>query len=97
MTASWDSFGPGPRPRRIRGGEIPAPSATSWREQQRHAREAAKAHAKAARRAPDHDQPAAGIRLGARKSLRILTAIGSAGTHGGAQLTFITTGAKPMF
>lgn len=42
------------------------------------------------------DGRCAGIRLGARKSLRILTAIGSAGIQGGGQLTSITTGAKPL-
>jgi exopolysaccharide production protein ExoQ len=53
MTASWDSFGPpGARPRRIRGAEIPPPSAISWREQQRRARaQIAAQHAQARARA----------------------------------------------
>ncbi|RAK50703.1 O-antigen ligase family protein [Phenylobacterium deserti] len=43
MTASWDSFRGSARPRRIRGGEIPAPGALSWRQQRRMILEAQKA------------------------------------------------------
>jgi exopolysaccharide production protein ExoQ len=65
MTASWDSFAPGARPRRIRGGEIPAPDALSWREAHRRTRQAALA----ARRPRPADEPGAeetgpGLRLG---------------------------------
>lgn len=66
MTVSWDSLaGAGPRrPRRIRGGEIPTPSATSWRDQQRHAR-AELAAQRTASAAPE-EQPSFGFRLAGR-------------------------------
>ena len=66
MTASWDSFGAPPRPRRIRGGEIPAPNpgAMSWREERRRAREALAAQRKAAAAEPVSDQPFVGMRIG---------------------------------
>ncbi|MDB5445778.1 MAG: Lipid core - O-antigen ligase-like protein [Phenylobacterium sp.] len=64
MTASWDTFGAAPRPRRIRGGEIPHASATSWREEQRHARLALVAQRKAAAAEPVSDQPRVGLRIG---------------------------------
>jgi exopolysaccharide production protein ExoQ len=67
MTASWDSFDGRSRPRRIRGGEIPAPDPVAWREQRRAVTKAAAA---AARRRteqaldPRDDQPVAGLRVG---------------------------------
>lgn len=68
MTASWDSLnGPGMRPRRIRGGEIPTPSATSWREQQREARARIAAITdprRAAAAASAEDEPTFGFRVG---------------------------------
>jgi exopolysaccharide production protein ExoQ len=68
MTASWDSFGPGRRPRRIRGAEIPPPSATSWRDQQRLMRldiaRRRKAAIDAAQADPLSEQPEVGLWLG---------------------------------
>jgi exopolysaccharide production protein ExoQ len=67
MTASWDSFArPNARPRRIRGGEIPIPSAISWREQQRRSRAQAQAQRKpAAGQGFEAEEAAFGFRLGA--------------------------------
>lgn len=64
MTASWDSLRPtaASQPRRIRGGEIPTPSATSWREQQRQARAQLAAQRKAA--IPGDEQPSFGFHIG---------------------------------
>ncbi|HKR87504.1 MAG TPA: O-antigen ligase family protein [Phenylobacterium sp.] len=63
MTLSWDSLGPaGARPRRIRGGEIPTPSATSWRVQQRQARAQIAAWRTAAA-TPPQETPTFGFRL----------------------------------
>ncbi|MDB5450390.1 MAG: hypothetical protein JWQ52_1518, partial [Phenylobacterium sp.] len=46
MTASWENFEARSRPRRIRGGEIPAPDPVVWREQRRAAAKAAVAAAR---------------------------------------------------
>jgi exopolysaccharide production protein ExoQ len=65
VTASWEHFGHAGRPRRIRGGEIPAPQPLSWREAQRQARgaEAAARQAEAQAAYPPEPEPV-GVRIG---------------------------------
>jgi len=65
MTASWDSLrAPASQRRRLRGGEIPTPSTTSWREQQRQARAQLAAQRKAASAIPEDEQPSFGFHIG---------------------------------
>jgi exopolysaccharide production protein ExoQ len=66
MTVSWQSPGPGPAaPRRIRGGEIPAPNPVTWREQRRRARAqlAGERAAAKARSDPANHQPDLAFRM----------------------------------
>jgi exopolysaccharide production protein ExoQ len=66
MTASWDSFGPARRQRRIRGAEIITPHPVPWREQRQAVERAQKEAQARMKAAADPDSvPAPGIRFGA--------------------------------